>query len=81
MSWWVLAYTPTLTVAGKLPATTRRTITDKIKDQSTGTFQPIQRSNAASDGNDDDPDSASDSEWIASDEDSQPRRGKRPRTN
>ena len=81
MSWWVLAYTPTLTAAGKLPAITRRTITDKIKDQSTGTFQPIQRSNAASDGNDDDPDSASDSEWIASDEDSQPRRGKRPRTN
>ena len=80
MSWWVLAYTPTLTQAGKLPANTRRTITEKIKDQSTGTFQPIQRSNAATAGNDDDSEEESDSEWNESDDDSQPRRGKRPRT-
>ena len=57
-------------------------VTDKIKDQSTGTFQPIQRSNAASASNDDDdPDASSGSEWGESDADSQPRRGKRLRTN
>jgi len=82
MSWWVLAYTPTLTKAGKLPANTRRIITDKIKDQSTGTFQPINRSTAASasDNDDDDDDEDDDSEWRDSDANSSPRRGKRPRT-
>ena len=58
MSWWVLAYTPNLTQSGKLPANTRRIITNKINDQSTGTFQPIQRSNAASNDDSDDSDSA-----------------------
>ena len=65
MSWWVLAYTPALTKSGKLPAATQRTISNKIKDQSTGTFQPLQRSNATSNDDDDDD---SDASWRDEDE-------------
>ena len=39
--WWVLEYVASLTAAGKLPASTRRSIQTTIREQNVGTFQPI----------------------------------------